>query len=329
MMTFKVMNPGLFSTIQDAGRFRQQAYGFSPSGAMDYRAQRLVNKLLGNDDNAAVLEMTLHGVTLEAFKDTVVATAGAEAEIFVADEAYTPGVPIRLIKGETLSIGKAEKGSRIYLGVAGGFDVPEVLGSRSTHTRSGIGGFKGRTLKAGDILKSFDGDFQNHGQKIKPFEEDAVIRVIPGQQYEYFDDEARKKLFSSEYEITKDSDRMGFRLSGPELNAGGGHDVLSEPTQLGSVQVPKNGQPIILLNDRQTAGGYARIATVALADIPKLVQKSPGEKLTFEEIDVDAASELYKEELVRIDSDEYFEPLTDFTSLRRRSALKISKLMGV
>lgn len=122
---------------------------------------------------------------------------------------------------------------------------------------------------------------------------------------------------------------MGFRLSGSELNAEGGHDVLSEPTQLGSVQVPKNGQPIILLNDRQTAGGYARIATVALADIPKLVQKSPGEKLTFEEIDVDAASDLYKEELVRIDSDEYFEPLTDFTSLRRRSALKISKLMGV
>ncbi len=328
-MTFKVVNPGLFSTVQDAGRFNYQAYGFSPSGAMDYRAHRLVNKMLGNDADAAVLEMTLQGMTLEVLKEAVVATAGAEAEITVDDTPYGSGVPIRVMKGETLKIGKCLSGSRIYLGVSGGFDVPEVLGSRSTHTRSGIGGFKGRTLKPGDTLRTFSGNFRNHMQKVKAFEEDNIIRIIPGQQYERFDQEAREKLFDAEYEITKDSDRMGFRLCGPELNAESGHDVLSEPAQLGSIQVPKNGQPIILLNDRQTAGGYARIATVALADIPKLVQKSPGEPLTFEEIDVDTATELYKEELERIDSDEYFEPLTDFTSVRRRSALKITKLMGV
>lgn len=329
MMTFKVVDPGLFSTVQDAGRTGYQAYGFSPSGAMDYRAHKLVNKLLGNDENVAVLEMTLYGATLEVLKETVIATAGAEAEIMVDDVSYGSGMPIRIMRGEMLKIGKCQSGARIYLGAAGGFDVPEVLGSRSTHTRSAIGGFKGRTLKAGDVLRTVGGEFQNNMKKIKPFEEDDVIRIIPGQQYGRFGDDARDQLFNSEYEITKDSDRMGFRLSGPELAAEDGHDVLSEPTQLGSIQVPKNGQPIILLNDRQTAGGYARIATVALADIPKLVQKPPGEKIIFKEIDVDEAAEEYKEELERIGSGGYFEPLTDFTSVRRRTALKITKLMGV
>lgn len=326
-MTFKVLNPGLFSTIQDAGRFSYQTFGFSPSGVLDYRAHKLANRLLGNDDDAAVLEMTLQGVVLKIQKDTVISTSGAKAAITIDDQPYDHGTAIKVLKGEILKIGKCEDGSRTYLAVSGGFDVPEILGSRSTHTRSGIGGFKGRTLKKGDILKSAGGEFSDGLKKIKSFENDNVIHIIPGQQYDRFGAEAQEKLFNAEYEITKDSDRMGIRLNGPGLHADGGHDVLSEPTQLGSIQVPKNGQPIILLNDRQTAGGYVRIATVALADIPKVVQKSPGEKLRFKKIDVDKATELYKEELQRIDSDEYFEHVTGFTSIRRQTSLKISKLM--
>lgn len=328
-MTFKVLDPGLFSTIQDAGRFSYQAFGFSPSGVLDYRAHKLANRLLGNEDNAAVLEMTLQGVALEAGKDTVISTSGAKAAVTIGGNTYDHGTAIKVMKGETLKIGKCEDGSRIYMAVSGGFDVPEILGSRSTHTRSGIGGFKGRTLKSGDVLKSAGGDFTNKLKKIKSFESDDVIHIIPGQQYDRFEEEVQEKLFNSEYTITKDSDRMGIRLNGAELQTDAGHDVLSEPTQLGSIQVPKNGQPIILLNDRQTAGGYVRIATVALADIPKLVQKSPGGKLRFKKIDVDKATELYKEELRRIDADEYFEPVTGFTSIRRHTSLKISKLMGV
>lgn len=328
-MTFKVLDPGLFSTIQDAGRFSYQAFGFSPSGVLDYRAHKLANRLLGNEDNAAVLEMTLQGVALEAGKDTVISTSGAKAAVTIGGNTYDHGTAIKVMKGETLKIGKCEDGSRTYLAVSGGFDVPEILGSRSTHTRSGIGGFKGRTLKSGDVLKSAGGDFTNKLKKIKSFESDDDIHIIPGQQYDRFEEEVQEKLFNSEYTITKDSDRMGIRLNGAELQTDAGHDVLSEPTQLGSIQVPKNGQPIILLNDRQTAGGYVRIATVALADIPKLVQKSPGEKLRFKKIDVDDATELYKEELRRIDADEYFEPVTGFTSIRRQTSLKISKLMGV
>ena len=328
-MTFKVLDPGLFSTIQDAGRFSYQAFGFSPSGVLDYRAHKLANRLLGNEDNAAVLEMTLQGVALEAGKDTVISTSGAKAAVTIGGNTYDHGTAIKVMKGETLKIGKCEDGSRIYMAVSGGFDVPEILGSRSTHTRSGIGGFKGRTLKSGDVLKSAGGDFTNKLKKIKSFESDDVIHIIPGQQYDRFEEEVQEKLFNSEYTITKDSDRMGIRLNGAELQTDAGHDVLSEPTQLGSIQVPKNGQPIILLNDRQTAGGYVRIATVALADIPKLVQKSPGGKLRFKKIGVDKATELYKEELRRIDADEYFEPVTGFTSIRRHTSLKISKLMGV
>lgn len=328
-MTFKVLDPGLFSTIQDAGRFSYQAFGFSPSGVLDYRAHKLANRLLGNEDNAAVLEMTLQGVALEAGKDTVISTSGAKAAITIGGNTYDHGTAIKVMKGETLKIGKCEDGSRTYLAVSGGFDVPEILGSRSTHTRSGIGGFKGRTLKSGDVLKSAGGDFTNKLKKIKSFESDDDIHIIPGQQYDRFEEEVQEKLFNSEYTITKDSDRMGIRLNGAELQTDAGHDVLSEPTQLGSIQVPKNGQPIILLNDRQTAGGYVRIATVALADIPKLVQKSPGGKLRFKKIGVDKATELYKEELRRIDADEYFEPVTGFTSIRRHTSLKISKLMGV
>ena len=328
-MTFKVLNPGMFTTVQDAGRYSYQTFGFSPSGVLDYRAHKLANALLGNEDNAAVLEMTLQGVELLAQKDVVISTSGAEAPVAIEGNNYSHGTVIKVMKGETLKIGKCENGSRTYLAVLGGFDVPEILGSRSTHTRSGIGGFKGRTIKSGDVLKTLGGDFSDGMKKIKAFESDNNIRIIPGQQYDRFKEDVQRKLFNSEYKITKDSDRMGIRLDGPGLETDEGHDVLSEPTQLGSIQVPKNGQPIILLNDRQTAGGYVRIATVALADIPKLVQKSPGETLTFEEIDVDEATKIYKEELAKIDSGEYFEDIRDFTSVRRHTSLKISKLMGV
>lgn len=328
-MTFKVLNPGMFTTVQDAGRYSYQTFGFSPSGVLDYRAHKLANRLLGNEDNAAVLEMTLYGAELLAQKDVVISTSGAEAPVTIDDRLYTHGTAIKVIKGETLKIGKCENGSRTYLAVSGGFDVPEVLGSRSTHSRSGIGGFKGRTLKSGDVLKAAGGEFSHELKKIRSFDSDNIIRIIPGQQYDRFKEDVQRKLFNSEYKITKDSDRMGMRLDGPGLETDEGHDVLSEPTQLGSIQVPKNGQPIILLNDRQTAGGYVRIATVALADIPKLVQKSPGETITFEEMDVEEATELYKEESEKIDSGEYFEDINDFTSIRRESSLKISKLMGV
>ena len=326
-MALKVMNPGLFTTVQDMGRYGHQAEGFSPAGAMDWRAMMLSNRLLGNDEAVPVLEMTLHGASFEVIEDVTISTAGAEMPVTVDGLKMKTGTVIPLVKGEKISFGGAERGARTYLAVTGGFAVPEVLGSASTHTRSGIGGFGGRTLESGDRLKAAGANDDAGMGRIRVFDDDDdIIRVIPGQQYDRFKDNL-DKFYGSGYTLTKDCDRMGFRLDGEVIEAAGGHDVLSEPTQLGSIQIPKNGKPIILLNDRQTAGGYSRIATVALCDIPKLVQKRQGDTIRFEEVAVDRAVELYKDEIGKIRSGDYFEINNDFKSHRRPLAGKIESIM--
>lgn len=325
-MALKVRAPGVFTTVQDLGRTGHQSSGFSPAGAMDYRACMLANFLLGNDENAAVLEMTYQGGTFEALRDMSVAAAGAEMQMHIGGAPVKTGTVTNVLKGETITFGPASKGARTYLAVRKGFDIESVLGSVSTHTRSGIGGYRGRTLAAGDILPTLPERAIYPVNKVTDIEEDDEIRVIPGQQYDRFKKDM-DQFYQASYKITKDSDRMGFRLDGPMLEAEGGHDVLSEPTQLGSIQVPKGGQPIILLNDRQTAGGYTRIATVAMADIPKLVQKKQGEEIYFTEIGVEAAREAYMSEIRRIKNGSYLEPDNDFTVHRRRLASKLESHM--
>lgn len=329
-MTFEVLNPGLFSTIQDLGRYGHQSEGFSQAGSVDYLSHSLANQLLGNEINAPAVEMTFQGVSLKVLKDTVIATAGSDAVLKINDESYDSGCAVHVFKDDEISIGKCSGGARIYLAVSGGFKVQEVLGSSATHTRSGIGGFKGRTLKAGDVLRILEGNGDIPGKTVKSTvdENSHVIRVIPGQQFERFTEESRTDLFKKDFEVTKDSDRMGMRLSGPALESTSGYDVLSEPTQLGSIQVPKNGQPIILLNDRQTAGGYARIGTVALCDIPKVAQLVPGSSISFEEVTVEEAAEEYKKILEKIETGKYLEQSNQFNHVRRVSAQKILNLMG-
>lgn len=326
-MVLKVKNPGLYTTVQDLGRYGHQAEGFSPAGAMDYRAFMLANQLLGNDENAPGLEMTLQGASFEVMKDTVIAAAGADMALKVDGEEFSTGVPIPVFKGSLIEFGAAADGSRTYLAATGGFKVEPVLGSASTHVRSGIGGYHGRTLQAGDVIGTGDAAAAPRPFRISAIEEVEAVRVIPGQQYDRFSDEMRQKLFGEGYTLTKDCDRMGYRLDGPELVAEGGHDVLSEPTQLGSVQVPKGGMPIVLLNDRQTAGGYARIATVARVDIPKLVQKQPGDTVKFEEIPVEEATTLYREEMEKIRDGGYLEMNNDFRSHVRPTAGKLKRIM--
>lgn len=326
-MTFTVKDSGLFSTVQDLGRTGYQSLGFSPAGALDYRSHYLANQLLGNDPDDAVIEMTFQGMILAVKKDTVIATAGSNMIFTINGVPCQVGMAVNVFKGDEIFFGRTQDGARTYMAVLGGVDVPEILNSRSTHTRSGIGGHNGRQFKPGDVIKPLDGEFSGEYKEIKAIEEDTGIRVIAGQQYDYFTDTAKAALVENGYKISKDSDRMGFRLNGETLESSSGHDVLSEPTQLGSIQVPKNGQPIILLNDRQTAGGYTRIATVIQSDIPKLVQMSPGETITFSLVSVEEATELYKEELQNLKDGSYLQPSTDFTSMRRKEAHKISELM--
>lgn len=329
-MTLKVLNPGLFSTIQDLGRIGYQSYGFSTAGALDYRSHMLANHLLDNNLSDSTIEMTLRGGTYLVQGDTMIATAGAKMEFKINGEKRRIGRAYQAAKGDVLEFGYAVEGSRTYLAVNGGFWVSEVLGSHATHTRSGIGGFKGRPLKQHDILENTNVTKQRKMKRtqLSSFSDQTVLRVIPGYQYEQFTDKAKDNLINEDYKLTKDSDRMGFRLSGPRLDTiSGDHDIISEPMQLGSIQVPKNGQPIILLNDRQTAGGYTRIGTIAQVDLPKLVQLKPGANIRFETIDVKEATRLYQSDIEKILNDGYYEDDTNYVSFRRHISQRIDQLM--
>lgn len=328
-MALKIINPGLFTTVQDLGRYGYESYGFTPAGVMDYESYYLANALLGNDYNCGVLELTLYGITFEVLHSTSMSSAGAEMELTINEEPFDTGTAVDLVKGDIVKFGGVKKGARTYIAFSGGLDLPKELGSYSTHTRSKMGGYKGRVLKAGDILL-VKGKTVEHNFPVitKVLTEDTEIRFIPGQQNDRFDSVNKRIFTESEYTLTKDSDRMGCRLEGPAVESADDDDILSEPTQFGSIQVPKNGQPIVLLADRQTAGGYKKIGTVAKVDLPKIAQKKPGEKITFSEVSVDEASQLYKDSLKALTDGSYINTSVNFKNARRRDALSITQLIG-
>lgn len=328
-MALKIINPGLFTTVQDLGRYGYESYGFTPAGVMDYESYYLANALLGNDYNCGVLELTLYGITFEVLHSTSMASAGAEMELTINEEPFDTGTAVDLVKGDIVKFGGVKKGARTYIAFSGGLDLPKELGSYSTHTRSKMGGYKGRVLKTGDILP-VKGKTVEHNFPVitKVLTEDTEIRFIPGQQNDRFDSVNKRIFTESEYTLTKDSDRMGCRLEGPAVESADDDDILSEPTQFGSIQVPKNGQPIVLLADRQTAGGYKKIGTVAKVDLPKIAQKKPGEKITFTEVSVDEASQLYKDSLKALTDGSYINTSVNFKNARRRDALSITQLIG-
>lgn len=329
-MTFKILNPGLYTTIQDLGRTGHQSSGFSQAGVMDYKSAMVANQLLGNDVNDAVLELTIQGATLKVLADIIIAIYGAPMKCTINGGEVPIGFALRVYKGDTITFGQTEKGMRTYLAVQGGFDAELVRGSRSTHPRSGVGGYEGRPLKHGDIITAIGHNIESYYKQVKePLTfEDNVFHVIEGPEYDLFTEEAKEMFFNEEFEISNDTDRMGTRLNGFELSTtNGSHDILSEPTQLGNVQVPKSGLPIILLNDRQTAGGYTRIATVALSDLPKLVQMKPGQKIRFKKTTVEEASERYRHLLKNIYNGNLIEDRHNFTHYRRYTAEKVLKLL--
>lgn len=328
-MGFVIQNPGLLSTIQDSGRHGYQSTGISPAGALDYKSAFLANQLVNNDPETAVLEMTLSGISFKVTKNTTIATAGALMPIHVNDVAYPVGRAISLAKGDLVEIGYAEEGLRTYFAVAGGFLLEPVLGSYSTHLRTTMGGFEGRALKEGDVLLYNGADNEDYFRVVKEDLKniDNVIRLVPGPNYEDLTDSSNKTLLSEPYTITRSNDRMGIRLEGEALKTKDGvHDILSEPTQLGNIQVPKNGMPIILLNDRQTSGGYKRMASVAKVDLPKLVQMKPDEEIRFEMITLEEATELYRKEMAEILSGNYLAIDNEYTHYRRVEAERIQKL---
>jgi len=282
----EVLSPGLQTTVQDLGRWGYQAAGVPVAGPMDPFAHRLANALLGNAREAATLELTLAGPRL-AFSDTrSFVVTGALFDLYLDDHPVPCGTVLTSRPGSVLGFGERRCGARAYVSIAGGFDVPIVLGSRATHLPTAMGGCHGRALVRGDVLPLGPGRVVRRPARIsaagEPFgPAPTLVRVLAGPQDDRFPGEALDALVSAPYGVTVDSDRMGFRLAGPALRHAASADIISDATPIGSLQVPASGQPLLLMADRQTTGGYAKLATVISADIGIAGQAAPGDRLQF------------------------------------------------
>lgn len=301
-MGIRILKGGLLTTVQDLGRTGYQSQGFGVAGVMDVRSFKIANLLLDNPENEAVLEFTLIGPTLEFTSATIIAITGGDFQPSVNGEPVPMYTAIYMNKGDILKFGSARTGSRGYVAFSSYLDIPVVMGSRCTNLKSKIGGFKGRKLMADDyigfrIKRRYLPFFLSRKLNINEFDqEDATLRVVMGPQDNMFSKQGIETFLTNEYTVTSDFDRMGCRLEGPFIAPKTTSDIISEGIALGSIQVPSHGKPIILLADRQTTGGYAKIGTVATVDIPKLVQRKTDHKIRFQAITVQEAQKLYLEE---------------------------------
>lgn len=298
MPSIKVQKPGLCTTIQDIGRIGFQQFGIPVSGVMDEFAFLTANYILENEKNNAVLEIPYLGPTLEFDFDISIAITGANLSPKLNGVDINMWESIDVKKGDILSFVSPKKGARAYIAFAGEIDVPLLNGSKSTLLKSKLGGFEGRQLKMLDII-----NIKNprvlakknilNTSFIPEYSHSENIRVVLGPQDNYFTEKGINTFFSSEYIITKNADRMGMRLEGEAVEHKDKADIISDAAVFGSIQIPGNGQPIILLADRQTTGGYTKIGTVIKADLPKLAQMSPNDKINFIKISVEEAQREY------------------------------------
>jgi len=289
---FEVIKPGLLTTVQDLGRIGYQRYGVPTSGAMDRTALRVANLLLDNGEGFAGLEATAEGPTLRALLDLVIAIVGADMRPLVDGRPIACGTTVRIRRGQIVELQCARQGLRAYVAVAGGIDVPMMLGSRSTCLPAAFGGFHGRSLRLGDRLALGSVDHQPHavgGRRLppgwlEPIGEVLTVRVVLGLQEDCFTPEGIRTFLSEGYRVTPQIDRMGARLQGPPIVHRSGADIVSDSTPLGAIQVASDGQPMIVLADRQTTGGYTKIAVVVQEDVCRLGQAVPGQIVRFRQV---------------------------------------------
>lgn len=326
-MSLEVIKPGLLSSFQDLGRHGSQARGLPVCGAMDALSHRIANLLVGNAPEEATLEITLTGPSLRFHQDCLIALAGADLSATLqparADtpQPLAPLRPVRVKTGTVLAFGRRQAGVRAYLALAGGYGLAPELGSCSTYLRGALGGWQGRALQKGDRLPLpaaprvpqpetdetanalLLGLLRGHAQ--------APVRFIQGPEWAVFNDASRQALVGSTYRIGAMSDRMGYRLEGPKLARSEPAEMLSEAVAFGTVQVPPDGQPIVLMADRQTTGGYPRIAQVAAVDLPVLAQRMPGDTVRFEPIALEDAQRLLQRRAQALDQlDHALNPFT-------------------
>jgi len=289
-MAIRVAKPGFFTTVQDLGRYGYAHLGISPAGAADPLSFRVANLLVGNDQNAPALEMTLLGASLEFEESAIVAITGASCECKAGADVMSANTAVELPAGTVLKCGSMPTRARCYLAVQGGFDVPLVMGSASTHVGGRFGGFHGRRLQSGDVLQ-----VRKHGpSRVRSLRPGALdlqqsrqpLRVIKGAQQEWFGPEAFEKLFSCAYIVSEQSDRTGLRLKGEVVRPREQSQLLTDGIPLGAIQVPQDGQPIILFVDQQTTGGYPKIANVIAVDVHRIGQIRPRDEVRFVEVSI-------------------------------------------
>jgi len=300
-MELEVIKPGMLTSVQDLGRWGFQASGVPVAGAMDLPALRIGNVMLGNPEGAAALEVTLLGPEISAIGSGLVVFAGAELGFTVNGRHVGSWNSLLLNDGDIISFSGPEgNGCRGYLCAAGGMDVPVVMGSRSTYMRAKIGGYQGRSLRTGDVLKIGEPDLlwkRTDGftlpEDMRPdYFPDKPLLILAGLQEDAFTDDGIRTLFESEYTISSESDRMGCRFEGLQVqHKEAGADIVSDAIPLGAVQIPGHGKPIAMLADRQTTGGYTKIGVLTPASIQKLVQRMPGMKVRFAEASMSEAVE--------------------------------------
>ncbi len=306
---FFVRRAGLLTTVQDLGRYGYQRYGVSICGAMDRTALRLANRLLGNPDGAAGLEITLHGPELEFDGTSTIAVTGADLSPALNGSPISMWTALRVRAGDSLRFGARRAGARAYIAFHGGIDVPHVLGSRSTHLRSGIGGLEGRAVKAGDHLWTIvspEPDRQSSASRIPEsllplYEPSRRLRVILGPQAEWFRADSISLFLAHRYTVSPHSDRIGFRLTGPGLFHKGLRNMPSAATTIGSIQVPPDRQPILLMADCQTTGGYPNLATLISADQSFAAQLAPGDSVGFASVSREKALRLCRMQRAELD----------------------------
>jgi len=300
MEIFKIKIPGPYSTVQDGGRYGYQRFGIPPTGALDHFAYSMANLLIGNPEGAAVVESTVVGPEIEILDEVDLAVTGADAAITLNNKSVSGWSSIRAKAGDILKLGPVKKGCRNYLAVSGGIDVPLVMGSRSCYVGAKIGGYKGRILAKGDVLSRGAGTLLERSRRmpekyIPRYETEMVLRAVPGPQDDFFDT-GLEDFFASEFLVSTNANRMGYRLEGPRIlyKDGAAKSIISEPSLSGGVQIPPDGQAIILLVE-QTVGGYTKIATVISSDITRVAQALPGHKIRFEKTKLEKAYTIYQE----------------------------------
>lgn len=292
MLDVSVINPGFLTTIQDGGRAKYQQFGVPVSGVMDHFSYKIANILLENEISEAVLEITMMGPTLKFASDSAIAITGGNLSPKLNGNSIDMWKSIYVKKDDVLSFGGLVSGCRSYISFKGGIKTPNVMGSRSTYLKAAIGGLDGRALKKEDVFPIADFKKVDYTKKelakeyIPTYNSRYEVRVLIGPQADYFTNKGVEDFFSSDYVLTNECDRMGFRFDGDSVELKNGSDIISDGISFGAIQIPGHGKPIVMMADRQTTGGYAKIGNVIFDDLSILSQSKPNDSIKFIEVDI-------------------------------------------